>query len=138
MDARLIRDGPMSYCFMQALVRIDQVHIFADHRHIDGSARILRGFNQAPPLRQIWLTSPNVKLLDYTLIEPFVAETERDFVDRLDILRRNYAIFLDIAEMRDLTAKLLFQGPITSAEQDVRLNPDTCQFLHAVLSRFSL
>ena len=105
----------MSDRFVQALIGIDQIDVFADHRDIDGGFRVLGGFDQPPPFGEIRLAGPDIQLFDDALIEFFLVKLKWHFVNRGDVLGRDYAVFLDVAEMRDLAFEAFFERTIAAA-----------------------
>src|SRR5208282_872471 len=137
-DLGFVSDRPMRNRLVQALVRVGQVHVLADHRDINVDLGVLRRLHDAPPFREVRRAGPDVQFLDHTLVETFRMKMQRHFVDRLDVGRRDYTIFLNIAEMRDLRLDLLIELLVASANQQVGLNPEPGQFLDAVLGRFGL
>ena len=81
---------------------------------------------------------PDIELLDDALIEALFVKLERHFIDRLRHRRRDYAVLLDVAEMRDLGAEAFFERTIAAAEQDIGLNSEAGQFLNTMLGRLGL
>src|SRR5207249_5025217 len=80
----------------------------------------------------------DVELLDDALVEALGVEDERHLVDRLDVGRADDARLVDVAEERDLPFHLLLERLRRAAEEDVRLDAETGQLLHAVLRRLRL
>jgi hypothetical protein len=63
---------------------------------------------------------------------------ERHAVDALRIQRRDDAFGAHVAEQGDLAPLVLRDRPVAAAEQDLRLDAEAQQFLHAVLGRLGL
>ena len=101
-DLGLVGDGAVRDGFVHALVGIDGVNILADDRDIERDLGILRGLDDALPLAQVGLAGPDVELLADALVESLGMIDERNFVDRVRIGRGDDAVFLDVAEVRDL------------------------------------
>ena len=72
------------------------------------------------------------------VVEAFVVEDQRQLVDRLDVLRGDDRVLVDVAEERDLAALILRDRPVAAAEQDVGLDADRPQLADAVLRRLRL
>ena len=58
---------------------------------------------------------------------------QRHLIDRFDVLRRDDAIFLHVAEKGDLPLHLLGNRAIAAAQENVGLDPDGQKLLDAVL-----
>ena len=69
------------------------------------------------------------------IVQSLTVVDERHFIDVVDIQRRNDILFRDVAEQRDLGFDVVGQEAVGPAEEDVRLDTDLAQFLHAVLRR---
>jgi hypothetical protein len=63
---------------------------------------------------------------------------DRDLIDGVDVQRLDHALRPDIAEQRDLAARIGGDLAIAAAQQDVRLDADRKQLLHRVLRRLRL
>ena len=137
-DPRLVGDRAVGDRLVQALVGIDQVDVLADHRDVDRGLGILHGLDDPPPLGEVGRAGPDVELLDHALVESFLVKAQRHFVNRFDVARRDDAVLLDVAEVRNFGLDLLVQRPIAAAEQDVGLDAEAGQLLDAVLGRLGL
>ena len=63
---------------------------------------------------------------------------ERDLVDRLDVLRGDDRLLLDVAVERDLRLDPRGQEAVRPAQEDVGLDPDRAQLLHRMLRGLGL
>ena len=79
-----------------------------------------------------------VQILEDHRVEALVAQRERHFVDRRDVLGRDHRLFVDVAEQRDLLLDVARQDAIGAAQQDVGLDTDRSQVAHAVLRGLGL
>ena len=115
--------------FVEALVALGQVDVFADHADLDLPVGIALDVMQALPVSQVGTTGPHVKDLRDFLVEVLFGEAQRHFVDRAHILGRDDGIFVDIAEERDLALDALLEEAVRTAEDDVRCETDRLQSL---------
>ena len=65
-------------------------------------------------------------------------QREWHLVDRADVLRGHHRVLLDVAEVSDLRLHLGIERTVGTAEQDVGLDAEPGQFLHAVLRGLGL
>src|SRR5918996_253599 len=77
-------------------------------------------------------------VVDDELIKPFVVEDQRNLIDVLGVDRRHDGIHIHVAQQRDLSLEFGADGPVGTANDDVRLNSDAPEFPNGVLCGFGL
>ena len=70
------------------------------------------------------------------LVEAFGRERHGYFINVADVGRGNDAFFGDVAEQRDLGFQVGAERAVAAADQNIGLDADAQQFLHAVLRGF--
>ena len=133
VDPRLVGDAAVGERLHEALVGVLQLDVLADHRDARLDQRRLDPAHHALPARQVdrpWLEAEE---LDDDLVETLPMEDQRHLVDRLDVLRRDDGLLLDVAEEGDLRLDARRQVAIGATEQHVGLDSDRPQLLDRVL-----
>ena len=115
LDLGLIGDRAVGDRLVQALVRIDRLTYLPTTAMFTVILGFCAVFTMRLPLASDWAAGPDVELLDHALVETFFVKVERHFVNALDVGRRDDAVLLDVAEVRDLRLELLVQRPVASA-----------------------
>ncbi len=72
------------------------------------------------------------------VVQPLVAEYQRNLIDRRHILGGDDGVLVDVTEQRDLLLDVPRKDAVGAAEQDVGLDTDRSQVAHAVLGRLGL
>ncbi len=78
------------------------------------------------------------QLVHHQAVQPLVAQIEGDQVDVGRVDAADDGSGLDVGEQRDLLFEVLADGPIGAADDDVGLDTDAPQFVHAVLRGLGL
>src|SRR5262245_20485505 len=138
VDAQLVGEAAVYERLVEALVRIFELDVLADDADGHGFARAVQAIDEGVPLPQVGVAERQPEDVDDQLIEAFVIEDQRDFVNRFDVGRVDHGLFRDVAEERDLGLHLARQLAVAPAEQNVGLDPDGQQFLDRMLRRFGL
>ena len=119
--------------FAHRFIGVLVIHIFADHGNGDGIIRVAGGIDHRIPFGQICLGRRQMQLIHHDLIQRLRMEPAWNLVDVVQINGRDHRLFRHIGEQRDLAALALGQRLFATANQHVRLNANTAQFLHRML-----
>src|SRR5689334_20005186 len=128
----------MYQSFLERLVRIFVLHVFADQADGDFAFGIVDAIDQLLPAADVAIFCLDVQILQYQVVHTLGGEYHRNFVNRGDIFGGDHRVFLDVAEERNLRLDVLGQEPVGSAKEYVGLNADAEQFLDRVLCRLGL
>ena len=128
----------MQQRFLQALVGILVLHILAHQPDGDFVARILHALQHGGPARKVARRRVDLQQAQDDIVHAFGGERDRHFVDRFHVARGDHRFQVHVAEQRDLFLHLLRNEALRAAEQDIRLDTDGAQFLHAVLRGLGL
>ena len=100
---------------------------------------VLPPLHEALPVFQARLASAQMfSEVHQLVVEPLLVEDQRKLVDQVDVARRDHRVLGDVAEQGDLPLDVLRERPVGPAEQDVGLDADGAQLLHAVLGGLGL
>jgi len=118
---------------VEALVGIRQVHVLADDgdRHLMGRPRHL-GYDLLPGL-EVGLSGPDIEQVDDLLVHALLVKVQGDLIDAVHVPGGEDRLHLDVAEEGDLGADVVGEGILGAAQEDIRLDADLPQGLHAVL-----
>src|SRR6202171_4637563 len=138
VDAGARLDAAVHQRLVQRNIRVADLHVLADHADIDYGFGVLLGGDDRAPFRQIRGRRIQPQLVDHDVVQPLLVQQHRNLVDVVGIDPGNHRALLDIGEQGDLAALLVRQRVRAAAQQNVRLNADTAQFLDRMLRRFGL
>ena len=123
----------------QAFVGVQQAGILADHGDGDLAFRVVDGLHHPFPAAHVRLAvEGQVEVPQHFAVQPLGVVVQGHFVDRAAVQRRNYAFRPHVAEQRDLLALILGYRPVAAAQQNLRLDADTQQFLDRMLRGLGL
>ena len=138
IDFRLIGDASMVQSFSDAEVGVVESDVFTDQGDFQGLFRIVNGMDHFLPVFHIAGTIGQVEFFQDDAVHPFFRQEEGYFIDAVQGLVFDDGIFVDVAEQGQLFFHFVRQGAFRPADDDIRLDADTAQFLDAVLGRFGL
>ena len=133
-DSCAVVDASMNHGLDQALVGLEQVHVFADHGHGDGTLRIDMGVDHADPLRQVRFLGFDVHALNHIFIESFGVQHARNLINAVSVLQANDRSLLNVGEQSNFSATGLINFMIATTNQHVRLQTNRAEFFNRVLS----
>ncbi|MNH95387.1 hypothetical protein D3C73_480280 [compost metagenome] len=119
-------------------VGVVQGHVFTDNGDLYRLLKLVDPVNQAFPLRHIRSRGSQLQVVDYDLIKPFFAKVQRHLVECIRITALHNRTRIDITEEGDFGFHIVRQLMLCTANDDIRLNPDTAKFFDTVLSRLGL
>ena len=90
------------------------------------------------PFTQVRRTGLEMEQAHDQLVQPFLPEHDRHFIDRIDVLGRDDRVFFDVTEHGDLALEFRRKIPIGPAEENMRLDTDFPQLVDGMLRRFGL
>ena len=135
IDFDVVSDAAMQQRFLQALVRILVLDIFADQRDIAprraGSACGASMADQRSRLRGP--SGSRLQMPQDDLIDSLFGEDQRDFVDRIYVFGGDDRFRIHVAEERNLVLHVGRQKALGAAKKNIGLNTDGAQFFDAVL-----
>ena len=122
--------------FIQRLISIDQVNIFANHAY---THRTLTLTELAPdhvfPLRQVSRRLDQPKALENIIIEPALLQVTGYLINRVRIHKGDHGPLFYVGEQGDLAACALVHFNRAAAQQHFGLQTNRAQFLDRVLGR---
>ena len=99
---------------------------------------VLHAIEHPGPAAQVARSGFELQQPHHDFVHAFAGEYDGDFVDRGDIARRHHRARVHVAEQRDLVLHVRPDGSFAAAQQDIRLDTDGAQLLHAVLGGLGL
>ena len=135
-DVGIIGDATVGQGFTQTLIRVFELNVFADDADGHGHAGIFDLGDNALPLAEVRaLARGQMEIFDDDLVQAFVMQNQRQFVDRIDIFGGDHRLFFDVGKQRDLRLDVAGQQAVGPAQQDMGLDADLPQRLDAMLGR---
>ena len=138
VHAGVVGDAAVSQRLDEALVRVLQLDVLADHRDARRRARRLHPPHDVLPPREVDRPRLQAQQLEHDLVEALAVEHQRHLVHGLDVLGGDDRLLLDVAEQRDLGLDPRRQVAVGAAQQDVGLDADRPQLLDRVLGGLGL
>ncbi len=136
-DRRIIGDPAVLQGFINRFVSILQVDVFPDHGDPDRMFRMKRFVDHVFfPFVQASCFVFDFEFLANDLIDLFVFERKRAFIDRSHVTRFDDGFRFHIAEKRDLVFHRLVNLFFRAADQDIGLDTDLAQGPDAMLRGF--
>jgi len=132
----VVGDAAVHERLIQAFVGIREVDVFARDADADFMGRMIKFFDHILPGGKLRLSGPHVEQFNNLCIESFAVIHQRTLVNAADILGRKDAVDFNIAKQSNLAFNLVGQKVFRPAQQNIRLNADFPQSLHAVLRGF--
>ncbi len=121
-DAALIGGPGMDERFIDGLIGILKLHVFADHADIDSTLGVFHPAQEIEPAVELRLAEIfYVELLEHDQIEILLFELDRHIVDGLCIYGFYDRVVIDIAELGDLAFGPGMEVPFCPADQDIGL-----------------
>ena len=122
--------------FVDALIRITNIDIFADDRDVNASARIDDAFDEFSPVIQLRFRRFKMQEITYQLVDSLGMQCQRDLVNRVrNVALLNHRFFRNAAEHRQLATDVAIERFFRTANQHLWLQADLSQLCHALLSR---
>ena len=97
---------------------------------------VLERINQFFPDRQICRLGQDTQFVTDDFVEHLLVQHAGNLVDGIGIQTFDDRFRHHITEQRDLATLFDWNGAVSTAEQNIRLNTDLTQFLDGVLGRF--
>ena len=138
LDSRIVVDTTVVQCLRNGDIGIRQLDVLADHSDFHFLGRMIDLVDHLFPVRHIRREIIHVELLQGDLVETFALHHQRNLIDRRSRAVLDDSLRLHIAEHRDLLFHFLRNGLLRAADEDVRLDADSAQFLDAMLRRLRL
>ena len=123
---------------VDALVCVPEFDVLADHSHPGLLRGIAADGHQFLPLFEVRFAADQPQAFHGNIGKTLGFEHQGHLVDRIGVHCLDHPVLFNVAEEGDLVLEVFRQGAFTTADDDVRLDPDAAQFLHAVLGRFGL
>jgi len=95
------------------------------------------GYDLLPGL-EVGLSGPDIEQVDDLLVHALLVKVQGDLIDAVHVPGGEDRLHLDVAEEGDLGADVVGEGILGAAQEDIRLDADLPQGLHAVLRRLRL
>ena len=128
----------MAHRFDQRLVRVQQLHVLADHRDGHFLLRVELGIDDLVPLGQVGAVALQAEALDDEVVQALGVQYAWDLVDGVDVFQRDHRTFFDVGEQRDLATRRGIDRVVGAADQHIGLQADGAQLLDRVLGRLGL
>ena len=138
VELEVVGERAMHQRFLQRLVGIFVLDILADDANGDFVLRVVDAVDQLFPAAQVGISRLDVQVAQGQLVDAFMGEHQRHFVDGSDVLGGNDGFVLHVAEEGDFALELFRQEAVGAAEQNVGLNADAQQFFDRVLRGLGL
>ena len=123
--------------FVNALIRILQFDVFADHGDADTFARADHALDELGPVLHARRRRVELQRLANHGVEAFLLQHEGQFVDAMiDIARLDDGALGDVGKERQLFPHVFVERIFGAGYDDLRLQTDLAQFGHALLRGF--
>src|SRR4029453_658344 len=128
IDSAIFTRRSMRERFVNTLVSVPDVEVFADHSNSDS----FRGTNDALykifPSPEIGLAGFQAQKIAHQLVQTFRVKRQRDFVNCVrDVAFFDYRFFRDAAEHGEFLPQIEIEHPFSPANQYLRLQTDFAQ-----------
>ncbi len=137
-DVRVIGITAVVQGFDEALVGFAEFDVFSDEGDIDGVFWVSDDVADALPLGSIGFAGPDLEEFRDPVIEPLLVEIRRHHINAGHILCAEDAVFMDVAEERELSSNVVGKVAFAAAEKDIGLDTDLTQSRHGMLRRLRL
>ena len=124
--------------FGQRFVRLGEIDVLADHRHVHFVLGMHECVDQLVPYRKIRGLGAQGELAADDLVQALGVQRRGNLVDGIGVERGDHGFGRDVGEERDLAPVAVGQRAVGTAEDDIRLDTDLAQLLHRVLRRLGL
>ena len=138
VGAQVVGQAAVHQRFFQALVRFLELHVLANNGDGDLVAGVVEAMDQVVPLAQVAFAGLQPQVPQDDLVEPFVAQRHRHFVDGGHVFGGDDGVLGHVAEQRDFGLQVARQKPPGAAQQDIGLDAELQQILDAVLGGLGL
>src|ERR1039457_5893554 len=131
IDLQFVRQPAVQQRLLQALVGVLVVRVLAHEADRHLVARVGDALEHGGPAAELARPGIDAQQPKHNFVTPFPREHDRHLVYRLDVARRNHGLHVHVAEQRDLFLHLLGDETLRAADQDIGLDADGAQLLHA-------
>ena len=138
LDAHMVAHAGMAQSFVDRLVAVRQLDIFAHHGNAHFALRVLGFINQVVPAFEVGRLRVDVQAIADESVKALFVQDARHFVDGIDIGHGDDAPCLDIGEEGNLVFLIVRNHAVCAAQECIGLNANFAQFLHGVLCRLGL
>src|SRR5579864_1245850 len=128
-----VRQAAVQQRFLQALVGILVLDVLADQADGNFVGGILHAVEHLAPAAQLARTGFEAKAPQDDFVNAFAGKYQRHFIDRFHVARGDDRLGVHVAEQGDFFLDVLGKKTLGAAQQDVGLDTDGAQLLHAVL-----
>ena len=132
-DPDVVFHARVAQGFVEGFIAVAQIHVLADHRHVDFTFRVRRLVHQIVPAFQVGGWGVQTQLVANQAIQALFVQHAGDFVDGVDVPHGDDTPFVHVGEQRDFVALIVRDGAIGAANQGIGLDADFTQLLHGVL-----
>ena len=123
--------------FVDTLISITDIHVFADYGDLDASFWANDAFDKFPPVYQIGFRSFQMQKIADQRVQSLGVQHQRHFVNRvLDVALLDHRFFRNAAEHRQFATHVAVERFFGAANQHLRLQPDFAELCHALLRGF--
>ena len=124
--------------FGHAQVCIVQTGVFSDQRDAHTAVYAADAADERAPFAHIRLAAGKPQLAAHHAAQPFALEQQRHLVERGRRGVLDHAVWLHVAEQRDLAADILGDGTVGADDQHIGLDAFAEQLLNRVLRGLAL
>src|SRR5262249_53898672 len=133
VDSAIFARSSMRERLVNTLVGIPNLKVFADHGNCDSFRWANDALNKVFPTRQIGLPRFQAQQIAHQLVQTLGVKGQRHFVNCMcDIALFDYSFFRDAAEHGEFLAQIEIQHSLSTANQNLRLQPDFAQLRYAL------
>ena len=137
IDLDAVGHATVGQRLLDGFIGILKLHIFADDGDIHLAIGVMNAVGNVLPDAKVRLgRGGDVESVQHRLIQPLFMIGQRRLVDRVQVIGGDHGIGAHIAKQADLGAFLVGNRMFRTTNQHVGRDPDTAQFLDAVLGGF--
>src|SRR5262249_51650875 len=119
VDLQPVQEAAVVERFVEALVRVLVADVLANDMNREVVDRVFDSFDELLPRGHSWFGLWKVQVFEHDAIETFGGENERDFVNGVDVFRRDHRLLVDVAEEGDLLLDVGVEESIGPTQQNV-------------------
>src|ERR1019366_4559720 len=138
VDLQLVGQSAVQQRFLEALIGVFVFHVLAHQGDGDFAAGVVQAFQHGRPLHHVARAAIQLEQAHHDFIHALGGEPHRHGIHALDVAGGDHGVHVHVAEEGDLLLHLLRDEALAAAQQNIGLDTEGAEFLHAVLRGLGL